>query len=362
MIYFAITVVFASGLLLARNTRAWMFVYWSFCGLLILLAGLRWETGTDWLPYSTDFVQPGVRGDFEIGYVLLVRFVSYFTTNYTIFLLFTALVSTTLIFYVCWKISEQDIVRMFATVLVFYGYYFLGSWLGAERRQYSIALCFFSLIWIKRRQPLLFLSTVGLAGLFHVSSLIFLPAYWIYRMKRKHAIRCVLFIVAAGLGIMVVGSERLVETLLKPFSLGFVSVKILAYLVGSARERPPAAIDVLFGLAKRLVILLVFWIVWRKRRTEDIDGFLKLYVVSVVLYIVSTLTVSMFSVMTIYYSITEVLLIPMTLMSFRLSRSTLTVVMLVYALIQASSILRPYWPLYVPYYSVIDHVSRQVIY
>lgn len=54
--------------------------------VIILLRGLRWETGTDWVSYLTHFNNPESI-DFEIGYELLVKCVRLFTIKYTWFLL-----------------------------------------------------------------------------------------------------------------------------------------------------------------------------------------------------------------------------------------------------------------------------------
>jgi hypothetical protein len=212
------------------------------------------------------------------------------------------------------------------------------------------------------RKPVLFLCTVALAALFHVSSLVFVPAYWIYHMSRKRMITFFFVTCAFALIVKVVGFEGIVASVFKSLHLGFVSIKVLAYLIGGAGEKPPTTTEILFGLAKRVAILLLFWIVWRSKRKENVDAILNLYAASVALYFFSMFTVPMFSVMTIYYSISEVLLIPITLVSFRLNRATMALALLVYGLIQVSSILRPYWVLYVPYYSILDHASRQVLY
>jgi hypothetical protein len=57
---------------------------------LILLAGLRWKTGTDWNSYQTHFdLDPfaGGGGWFELGYELLVYGFRRLSDNYTLFLL-----------------------------------------------------------------------------------------------------------------------------------------------------------------------------------------------------------------------------------------------------------------------------------
>ncbi|EBP6603902.1 EpsG family protein, partial [Salmonella enterica subsp. enterica serovar Tennessee] len=66
---------------------------------LVSFCSLRWQTGTDWLPYYDDFMSPGNRHDFEIGYVLYVKLIRYLTDNYTLFLFTTSIIPIALIFW-----------------------------------------------------------------------------------------------------------------------------------------------------------------------------------------------------------------------------------------------------------------------
>jgi hypothetical protein len=177
-------------------------------------------------------------------------------------------------------------------------------------------------------------------------------------MRRKTAIWCSFGAAIATVVIAVFGMERIVSLIFTPLQLGFVSFKVLSYATGASGEAPPTQAAILFGLVKRLVVLLFFLLVWRKRRDSFTSGLLKLYCTSVAFYVISMLTVPMFSVMTIYYSITEVLLIAMALSSIKLWRPIACMALASYAIFQVASILHIYWSLYIPYYSVFDHTSR----
>ncbi|EBM1199217.1 EpsG family protein, partial [Salmonella enterica subsp. enterica serovar Tennessee] len=86
---------------------------------LVSFCSLRWQTGTDWLPYYDDFMSPGNRHDFEIGYVLYVKLIRYLTDNYTLFLFTTSIIPIALIFWGCLK-TQKNISLTILSVCVFY--------------------------------------------------------------------------------------------------------------------------------------------------------------------------------------------------------------------------------------------------
>jgi len=70
----------------------------------------------------------------------------------------------------------------------------------------------------------------------------------------------------------------------------------------------------------------------------------------------------MLSVLTIYYSITEVLLISYAVLKFKSIRGEVLVGFLAYMLLQVYTILLPYWDLYIPYLSILDGQTRSILY
>jgi hypothetical protein len=163
--------------------------------------------------------------------------------------------------------------------------------------------------------------------------------------------------------IMIAGFDRLLVQIFSLNTLAWVGVKILTYVRYSEDYAPSSIASIFLGFVKRAVVLVVIWLAYRKGDGCDrITGLVRLYVASVVLYILFMLTLPMLSVMTIYYSISEVLILAFLLPKLMPGRVFRSIGLLAYSLLQVTSILWPYWDLYVPYYAFFENASRRVLY
>lgn len=357
MIYFVWPVLFLfAGLINQRGRMYPRFVFFAFCGLMILLAGLRWETGTDWTPYYEDYLEQGVRTDFEFGYQLLVRLFSSSGINYTGFLLFCSLISIGTIAFTCKKYLGFTIVAL----LVFYSFYYLGSFLGAGRRQFAIAICFFSILYITKNKFLPFIIAVLTAATFHISALIFLLAFPVYKLKDKNALIAVTALFFIIFGVVIFGFSNAVTFLFERLDIGIFSYKVITYATSTSDFGEPG---LGMGFAKRLFILIFLFMA---RKYFDLShpyrGLLNLYIFSFVSYVLFVTTIPMLSVLTIYYSITEVLLISYAVYKFKSIQGIVMVGFLAYIILQTYTILLPYWDLYVPYISILESQARGILY
>ena len=358
MIYYVIPMLLCVGALLGRNSRGWKLFFW-FCALLMVaMAGLRWETGTDWIPYYEHFCDPSSRDDLEGGYNLMVECIRACTANYTVFLCIDAALSIVLVGLTCHLILGPSAQAM----IVFYCYYFLGAWFGAQRRQLAIALCFFSVYWIRKKKFIPFSICILIAAQFHVTSLTFLLAYPIYHMKRRHlAIASGIFL-SFVLLVSSVGINNLLTILSNVGILEHITHRAIAYLFEGAAGESQSVISVFLGVGKRMAFVSVFYFVGSRNGDDDYARLLRIYTVSVVIYAASVSTVSIFSVISVYFSIIEVLLIPMMLIRLNLKRTHECLLLVLYCIFQTNSMLSGMPDLYIPYYSVFDHTTRMVIY
>lgn len=152
------------------NSKMYMFVFLLF----VFHDGLRWEVGTDWTPYYEYFNEVSFNNysiaRFEIGYEFINKFVKLFTNQYTVFLLFHAIVVYTLIFYNFKKYSVYPILSL-------YLYYTMQlPYLGANRQFLAFAIIVFSFYWLVNRNIFGFYLLLFVAFLFHKSSLMFVFA------------------------------------------------------------------------------------------------------------------------------------------------------------------------------------------
>lgn len=151
---------------------------------LILILSLRhYSVGVDIEGYLSFFrwATLGLTSEhrFEIGYKLYNKLVSFFTSNEQVFLAITAIVSLAPIGRFIYKHSKMPFLS-FTLYIVFNYFSFIFSGL---RQGIAYAIVFISYDYIRQRKLLKFLIAVVLAGLFHKSALIFLPAYFLYKIK-----------------------------------------------------------------------------------------------------------------------------------------------------------------------------------
>jgi hypothetical protein len=323
---------------------------------MILFAGLRWETGTDWIPYYDDYTNHGIRDDFEFGYQVLVKVISEFGIHYSLFLLFCSLISIGIVSFTCFRIIGFSSLAL----LIFYSYYFLGSFLGAERRQFAIALCFLAILYIIKNKPLLFVCTILIAASFHISALIFLLAYPIYYLKGKGLFIASLSSFFLIMSILVFGFSNSIIFIFEKLNLGIFSYKIITYATsGSAFGEASLGI----GFAKRIILIIfLFSAKNRFKSTHPYLGLLNIYMFSFIIYTLFMITVPMLSVMTIYFSIAEMLLIPLAINGVRSTSPIFLTCLFAYIIFQTTSILLPHWDLYLPYISTFHDQGRDLLY
>jgi hypothetical protein len=218
--------------------------------------GLRWETGTDWLPYlnnfldtvSIDIVLVNSFLGFEIGYGIFVYIIRSITQDYTLFLLIHAIVY----YYLIFKANRQISPLPSLSLLLFY-VSTMGV-LGSNRQLIALAICLYSLQYVIKRKPIRFFLLIMLAFLFHTSALLFFVYYFLNRDFKKQYIFGVLifaFIIGkttipnlffSSLGNLIGGaSTSKVEIYSEKDSLGDFSLSIV-------------------GLIRRLVYFLVFYL------------------------------------------------------------------------------------------------------
>ena len=244
----------------------------------VVVIGLRWETGTDWIPYlaifesASGFKRAIVENiGMEKGYLLTNWIVRLFTTNYTIYLVLHAL-----IFYYCiiyglvkyTKFPQMAFMCIFAESL---------GIVGSNRQLLALAILFYCLSWAYHHRRKFFI-TVFAALQFHTTALISAIFYF---FNRHIAMK---WIIAAILISAVVGLTPLPKILfggISHFSES-ASDKVEAYISG----KTSAQLSIL-GVVRR-VTLLVLFLYFRPRReklAEYYNFFLNSFTFSLLIYL-----------------------------------------------------------------------------
>lgn len=268
---------------LTRNTRIVLLVLAYL--VLVLFAGLRWETGNDWFNYY-NYYDSLSRTDnpntsFEIGYQLASVIMSRSGLSYSGFLLIWSSLYLGIFFL---NFGEENLRIAGWIVLQFYSAYLLGL-MGTSRQVMAIALCLFSVRYLLTRNWLRFVICVAVATAFHTTALCFLLAWPLSRIKLK------LLYVWLALGALFVAAALnagalLVRSAGNLLNISYLDQKIAAFegLTGSDLNLAGGDLT-LFFYAKRLIFLVVFLLLFRFFSEERDQLYFKLYFFSMVIFV-----------------------------------------------------------------------------
>lgn len=297
----------------SRNKSLKSISFLIFCFIFLLFAGLRWETGTDWENYYSNFENMdnfnfGESG-FEILFECLVRFSKLILDSYIVVLFITGFV---IILLTAITLNRYSPYPVFSYLLLL-GYSINSSGFG-YRQDLSIAVIFFSLYFIIKRSLYMFLLTVYIAMLFHQSAIIFIPAYWIYNIKWNKKI---LIYTLLSITVLYFGLSKINE-IASVFSAS-AAYKVLTYTDMSPEEATMNMGDPIFllirGLANRfiLVIVPIYIIVSNKDYDSLLFKTLNIMLFGIVLFVIFSPLGIVFLRFTRYFDIFQILVIPMSL-------------------------------------------------
>lgn len=219
--------------------------------LFVFQVGFRWQTGTDWVPYLEHFGEMVRLSDinmtltgFEKGYSLFVLFVKFFSNNYTVFLVVHALLFYYFIFSIFKKLSPY----LFISLLVFYATNL--GFMGSNRQLIALGICLYSLKFVMNKNSLKFFALIGIAYLFHTTSILFCVFYFFYRDIKQSKLILILII-----------SFILGKSSFPTFIFSFVGEHIGGMGVSKSEAYLEEAIKnklTIIGLIRRLIYFSIF--------------------------------------------------------------------------------------------------------
>lgn len=238
--------------------------------LLVLFAGLRYEVGTDWDAYYINYKL--YYWDTEWGY----KYINYFFSKnldapFNVFLLFYNGVSLLLIAKFIKNLSGYYLIAL----LVFYSDLFMYYNLSGMRQAMATSLTCLALIFAVKRQMKWFLLIVITAAFFHVTSLIFIFAYFI--PKKSLSLKNIVLI---GCGFMVVAF--VFNTFVG--SVDYLSKKTEYY---TEIQENAANLPMLFavGVAKRSIVMIVYLLLYKKLKDiPNLPYLFNIYLIGFVIY------------------------------------------------------------------------------
>ena len=277
---------------------------------LIFFEGFRWEIGTDWNHYY-DFFLYGDNAHMGVSYTWLNEFVRKFTNNYTAITLLVALVTYTTLFFLLKKYSPSPIMSIMIVFCSMIGM------LGSNRQFIAMMICIGSLYFVFNRKLWLFMAAIALAISFHITALIFIPAYFIYGKKVSSRTVMVLVILAFLFSLSkVVNKIPFVEYLAMMDNISSGSTSLESYVDSFSGNVS------IVGSLKRILFIYLAVEAREKIKNPNYDYFLFLYAVGTIIYLLFNGSVLqlMAGRGAAYYNIFECIVIPYVILNFPVSQ------------------------------------------
>ncbi|ENB9462943.1 EpsG family protein [Providencia rettgeri] len=165
-----------------KPNRVYLF---SFSFIVIIISGLRWRTGTDWLPYEMYFhnLNPSNVDDYshiEYGYRIFMLSIKNIFSNYSFFLFFQSLIVIGLKVLVSLKMNNIQRILFCTIYLLAYCFNIFNV-----RQDISISLILVAIVFYNQGLLKFTLITL-LASLFHKSAIICLLFPFIYLLNKRN--------------------------------------------------------------------------------------------------------------------------------------------------------------------------------
>ena len=334
---------------------------------IILLVGLRWETGTDWLPYLKIFYTSDTSSDYDSvvfgidqGYILLNRILYAISSDYSLFLLADAIIAMGAIYIFIEKSTKLPNMGVY----LFYTSYAITHFMGSNRRMLAIGFVCLGFLHLaqadklRQRWPRWALPFAA-AALVHRTSLAALPGMVVSR--RAWPTWAVTLGLLACLGLGMAGLpfaalEALGNTLADYTGITAIE-KLVFYTSGEAQL--DADLDVFrqaaLGVAKRSTVLVIFIAYMRYGKpTIYAQRLFNIYIIGCAIYF-AMIGAPIFQIISTYYSIVEIVLIPIIFYQLPALKIPYTLYLLIIPLFLLLSALTPYLILYVPYRSILNY-------
>ena len=327
--------------------------------VFVLISGLRWESGTDWVNYinyfngNSSFNDFFKVDDFEVGYRLLNYVVKVFSDKYTALLLALAFLS---IIPKLWSFTN---FKYFLVIL--FGYYCVfEADIFAVRQCIALGFSAIGIYFIVKRQLYGFLLMILIGMLFHWTILGFIPAYFLYGLKNFRTIGMVLIVIALAAWLMNL-QQVIFNLALSKFSSVDPDSKLGSQLFLYSQQSDDFDQLSKLGVLSRVVMILYFWALSIfKPEDKLLNGFLNIYIVGFVIYVVLGASFIVFVRLSWYYTYIEIFLIAYSLSFFktRFDRCLVYFVFTLYFAARLNQVITSQADLKVPLYFIWDNSHR----
>ncbi|MGV3004503.1 EpsG family protein [Aerococcus urinaeequi] len=237
-----------------------------------IIAGIRYEVGTDYSGYLGLFNGLLIRDDLEIGFEKLLIIIKSFTSNVQIlfFIMAFIIVFFTLRGLLAYKEKINIGLAMFIFMLTFYL-----TGLNISRQMIAASIGFYAIQYLFKKKPITYFIYIILALTFHLSMIVLIPLYFIYN---NH------FIKANKKSIIVLS----IIALLILFNLDQISLFIASYIpqfqsrLGYFVKKPYVDFSFLGFIKDILYIIPSIFVYLKGTNDEKFNYFLLFFIISII--------------------------------------------------------------------------------
>ena len=301
--------------------------------LLTLTAGLRYETGVDWRIYSgfyslippidqivTKTGRAGIFHEIDLGYDVFTSTIKYCGGSIqTVFFLVSVLSS-----FFLFKSLKKYTPYPLNSILVYYGLLYFMLDMSGLRQALALAIFLFSCQYIHERKFYRFFLLIVLATLFHWSSIVLLPLYFVCS-RRLSLFTIVAFMIPAL--IIFFFSIRWLDaiiTLILPF-FSNESLLTKGYIYTTTTEFTGGwklNLTTIFNISLSLAILILL-ITYRQEletRFKYFNLFFNLFFIQLVIYFSCSELPEIAERMKLFFVVANVILLPYFIPLFRITK------------------------------------------
>lgn len=285
------------------------YIYWIICIILILFAGTRYTTGHDWYEYTLRFDEVNtfsdmLKGSFnygdlrmEWGYLFINTIVKSLGGSINEVFLIMAFATIVLIFKSCKYYTKY----YFLAIALYMRYGYIQSNMMFVRQGICLAIFLYSIRFIYSRNLLKYSILIFISVLFHKSSIVLLPIYFI--VNKKYSNKTIFIALVIAIMLAFIDWMKLITI----FTPDYIDVYINSYIYSELWGRPVISL----GLIEKILIISVA-IKYREKLSEQFkyyNIFFNIYILSFISYYSLLQSYGLQQRITLYLNISGIILI-----------------------------------------------------